>query len=330
MPKIDDVAEKAGVSVTTVSRVLNNRGYISQATREKVYQVMKELNYQPNEMARSLFRKKSNMIGLIIPTVSHPFFSELAHYLEYYADQSEYKILLCNSNRDVSKERKYIDMLKKSQVDAIIMGSMVLDVEHYRNLNLPIVSFDRIVDENIPVVTSDNLMGGKLASRLLINKGCRKLAYIQSGIGGPHHNALFARGRFQGFIEELQNTGIEYFQLNLEVNDLDNQASGEDRIVSFLLAHPEVDGVFASSDIIATMVIQASHQLYKRIPEDMKIIGYDDVRIASLVVPRLTTIRQPIQKMSELTIELIIKQIEGEMVPMVNSLPVTLIERNTT
>ncbi|WP_261301635.1 LacI family DNA-binding transcriptional regulator [Paenibacillus andongensis] len=329
MPKIEDVAEKAGVSVTTVSRVLNNRGYISQATRDKVYQVMMELNYHPNEMARSLFRKKSNMIGLIIPTVSHPFFSELAHYLEYYADQSGYKILLCNSNRDVTKERKYIDMLKKNQVDAIIMGSMVLDVEHYRNLNLPIVAFDRVVDDTIPVINSDNLMGGKLAARLLVYKGCRKLAYMQGGVGGPHHHGLLAGGRLQGFAEELQHAGVEYVHLNLEVHDIDTVAS-EDTIVRFLLEHPEVDGVFASSDVIGAMVMQACYQLKKRIPEDIKIIGYDDVKIASLVVPRLTTIRQPIQKMSELTIELIAKQIEGEEVPMVNSLPVTLIERSTT
>lgn len=129
MVKITDVAEKAGVSVTTFSRVLNDRGYISQATRDKVYQAMKELNYQPNELARSLFRRKSNMIGLIVPNVSHPFFSELAYYLEEYAYQKGYKLLLCNSNGDVFKERKYIEMLKKNQVDGIIMGSHVLDVD---------------------------------------------------------------------------------------------------------------------------------------------------------------------------------------------------------
>lgn len=113
MPNLKDVAKQAGLSVNTVSRVLNNRGYISDKTKEKVYRVMKEMNYQPNEMARALFRKKSNMIGLIIPTISHPFFAELTNYLEYYADLKGYKLLLCNSNRNVSKEVEYIDMLKK-------------------------------------------------------------------------------------------------------------------------------------------------------------------------------------------------------------------------
>ncbi|PUA40171.1 LacI family transcriptional regulator [Paenibacillus elgii] len=329
MPKIEDVAAKAGVSVTTVSRVLNNRGYISQATRDKVAQAMKELNYQPNEMARSLFRKKSNMIGLIIPTVAHPFFSELVYQLEYYADQKGYKVLLCNSNRDISKERKYIDMLKKNQVDAIVMGSNVQDVKHYLNLNLPIISFDRTVANNIPIVTSDNYMGGRLASRLLIDKGCRKLAHISGGVGGPNHAALLASKRFQGFRDELPDTGIEHVSLELEVAGLGDKRN-VDELVRFFQEHPDADGVFATSDVLAALVIQACHQLKKTIPQEMKIIGYDDVGIASLVWPRLTSIRQPIREMSECAIELIAKLLQGEEVSMINSFPVTLIQRDTT
>ncbi|PYI52237.1 LacI family DNA-binding transcriptional regulator [Paenibacillus flagellatus] len=329
MPKIEDVAERAGVSVTTVSRVLNNRGYISQKTRDKVYQVMKELNYQPNEMARALFRRKSNMIGLIIPAISHPFFSELAYHLEYYADQRGYKLLLCNSDRDVVKERGYIDMLKKNQVDAIIMGSSVLDVQHYLHLNLPIVSFDRPLSNNIPFVTSDNFMGGRLAARLLIEKGCRQPAFVYRGIGGPHHHALLASGRAQGFDRECKEAGLEPLHLQLEPNDTDESGNNKE-LIRFFQEHPEVDGVFASSDVIAAEVIQACREGKKEIPADIKIVGYDDVRIASLVSPRLSTVKQPIRQMSERTIELIAKQIEGEDVPMTNTFPVTLIERGTT
>ncbi|WP_391557114.1 LacI family DNA-binding transcriptional regulator [Robertmurraya sp.] len=327
MVKITDVAEKAGVSVTTVSRVLNDRGYISQATRDKVYQAMKELNYQPNELARSLFRRKSNMIGLIVPNVSHPFFSELAYYLEEYAYQKGYKLLLCNSNGDVFKERKYIEMLKKNQVDGIIMGSHVLDVDDYLNLNLPIISFDRILAEDIPLISSDNFLGGQLASKLLISKECRKLAYIYGGIGGLQHNALLASARYQGFLEELKDTNIEHLSLVLVSSDTDNNVN---EIVGFLQEHSDIDGVFTSSDVIAAEVIQASYQLKKRIPEEIKIVGYDDVGIASLVSPRLTTISQPISRMCELTIELMAKQIDGVEVPLVNRLPVSIVERGTT
>lgn len=329
MPKIEDVAKKAGVSVTTVSRVLNNRGYISEKTRNKVYQVMKELNYQPNEMARALFRRKSNMIGLIIPSVSHPFFSELTYYLEYYADQRGYKLLLCNSNRDIAKERKYIEMLKKNQVDAIIIGSSVLDVKHYLNLNLPMVSFDRTVAEDIPIVTSDNLMGGRLATRLLIDKGCKQPLFVYRGIGGPHHQALLANGRSQGFAEEVAVAGTEPLHLQLEVNDKEERGN-EHEIIRFMEEHPDIDGVFASSDVIAAEVIHACRQLQKKIPKDIKIVGYDDVRIATLVSPRLSTIRQPIREMGQCTIDLIMKQLDGADIPKINSFPVSLIERETT
>src|SRR5471030_2413619 len=133
MATIKDVAEVAGITVTTVSRVLNNRGYISEKTRKKVYDAMQQLNYRPNEMARSLLRKKSNLIGLIIPTVAHPFFSELTNYIEYYAYKLGYKILLCNSYQDSVKEKEYIMMLKSNQVDGIIMASHTLEIDEYLN-----------------------------------------------------------------------------------------------------------------------------------------------------------------------------------------------------
>src|SRR5690606_26731085 len=121
MATIKDVAERVGVSVTTVSRVLNNRGYLSENLKRRVYEAMRELNYQPNELARSLLRKKSNIIGLIIPDITHPFFGEIARYVEYYAYKNKYKILLCNTQLNRSKEQEYLNMLKASQVDGIIM-----------------------------------------------------------------------------------------------------------------------------------------------------------------------------------------------------------------
>ncbi|GGF70474.1 LacI family transcriptional regulator [Paenibacillus albidus] len=329
MPNLKDVAKKAGLSINTVSRVLNNRGYISEKTREKVYRVMKEMNYQPNEMARALFRKRSNMIGLIIPTISHPFFAELTYYLEYYADHKGYKLLLCNSNRNVSKEVEYIEMLKKNQVDAIIMGSAVLDVQHYLHLDLPIVSFDRVISEDIPVVTSNNLEGGKLAARLLINKGCLHPVFIFRGIDGPQHRSMLAGQRRQGYEAEVESAGMEPLQLQLDAEGskhIENNAA----IIAYFQEHPEIDGVFASSDVIAAEVIHACYLLKKDIPSEIKIVGYDDVQIASLISPRLSTVRQPIQEMSDSIIQLVVKQIEGKEVSMVNTFPVTLVERGTT
>ncbi|MGG4143726.1 LacI family DNA-binding transcriptional regulator [Paenibacillus algorifonticola] len=335
MPKIDDVAKKAGVSVTTVSRILNNRGYISSTTREKVYQVMEELNYQPNELARSLFRKKSNLIGLIIPEIAHPFFSELTQHIEYYAFQNGYKLLLCNSQNDRTKEKQYIDMLKKNQVDGIIMGSMLLETDDYLQLKLPLVSFDRNIAEHVPLVTSDNKTGGGLVAKLLLDKGCRKLAFIYGGIKGYNgdllnNKSLFSGLRYEGFSAECKERNIQIVNFHLEINDYTDIDNGVEQLIRFFQENKEVDGIFATSDVIAAYVIQACLKLNKKIPDDIKIIGYDDVVLASLIMPRVTSVKQPIEEMAKQSVEILIQQINGETVKKDYVLGVSLVERGTT
>ncbi len=325
MSTIKDVAKIAGVTVTTVSRVLNNRGYISESTRKKVYQAMEDLNYQPNEIARSLYRKKSNIIGLIIPTVAHPFFGELTNYIEYYAYENGYKILLCNSHLDKVKEKEYVDMLKSHKVDGIIMGSHTLEVEAYLNLDLPIVTFDRFISESIPFISSDNYEGGRLATDFLINKGCKKIAHI---CGNLKLN-LLSNKRNEAFIVEANKRNIEHITVQTDIDVFESEQY-EKLVHKLLREHDDIDGIFCSSDILAANVIKVSTQLGKSIPEEIKIIGYDDVWESSMIVPQLTTIQQPIEEMSRLAVELIIKQINGESISTKNFLPVTLIERQTT
>lgn len=325
MATIKDVAQIAGVAVTTVSRILNNRGYIGEATRQKVYKVMEELDYQPNEIARSLYRRKSNIIGLIIPTVSHLFFGELTNYIEYYAYNSGYKILLCNSHRERAKEKEYIEMLKSHQVDGIIMGSHTLEVDEYINLNLPIVTFDRFISDNIPFISSDNFEGGKLATNLLIEKGCKRIAHISGNL----NLNLLANKRYEGFIVTANERNAEYVTVQADVNVLESNKY-EEVIYKLFKDYPDIDGIFASSDIIAVNTINACYQLNKKVPDDVKIVGYDDIRLASLIVPQITTIRQPTEDMSKLAIELISRQINGDDISFKNTLPVTLVERGTT
>jgi len=325
MATIRDIAERAGVTVTTVSRVLNNRGYISEATREKVYQAMKELDYQPNEIARSLVRGKTNILGLILPTVDHPFFSKLTFFVEYYAYAHGYKIMLCNSQLDQKKEKEYIEMLRGNQVNGIIMASHTLEVDEYINLNLPLVTFDRQISENIPFVSSDNYLGGTLATNFLIDKGCKKIAYI---CGNLNLN-LLANRRNDAFVATAQARKVKHVTVETNINVLD--VSQYDRLVLELFRkHPDIDGIFAGSDVVAASAIKVCHQQQREIPEEIKIIGYDDSDIASLVTPQLTTIRQPIEEMSELIVNLIHKQINKEEVTTENILPVTLVERETT
>jgi LacI family sucrose operon transcriptional repressor len=325
MATIHDVALKAGVSVTTVSRVLNNRGYISETTRNKVFKVMDELSYQPNEIARSLLRKQSNIIGLVIPSVSHPFFSELAERVEYYAYQEGYKVLLCNSQLDPVKERDYIDMLKRNRVDGIIMGSHTLEVDEYRSLSSPIVTFDRQIGDKIPFIGSDNYRGGELATELLVAKGCRKIAHIC----GHLKLELLANRRTDAFRDVVKKHGVEHFIMQTDMNVFD-QAQYEQLLRKLLEEHPDIDGIFATSDIIGAFASKECRRAGKRVPEDVRIVGYDDVGATRWLTPELTSIRQPIDDFGRLAVELLRKQLQGEKIQMANVLPVELIERGTT
>lgn len=325
MPTIKDVALKSGVTVTTVSRVLNNRGYISEATREKVQAAMKELNYQPNEIARSLFKKRSGLLGLIIPNVGHPFFAELTQYVELHAYSAGFKVILCNSYRDGVKENDYIDMLRRNQVDGIIMGSHTLDYGRFLSLQMPIVTLDRFFSEDIPSVTSDNYRGGLLATELLIRKGCRKLAHIS----GPLSLSTQANRRFDGFKEAAEKAGIPYVVIETALNRFEDEEYRE-KTEALLDAHPDIDGVFCSSDVIAANFIQIARQRGLRIPSDLQVVGFDDIRMASLLAPALTTIRQPIEEMARTAVETLRKMVDGEDRQVIHVLPVELIERETT
>ena len=325
MANIKDVAKLANVSVTTVSRVLNNKGYISDETRESVRKAMEELDYQPNEVARSLFRRQSNMIGLIIPSVSHPFFAQLTRYIEFYAHEFGYKIVLCNSLMQSGKEREYIELLRRHQVDGIIMGSHTLEIAEYSGLNLPIVSFDRQIAPDIPYVSSDNFTGGVLAGRHLIEKGCKKLAHISGNL----KLQMLSNKRNDGFIQACKEYDKTYYIYETDINVLGK--NDYTQVVETLFKeHPDIDGIFASSDIIAAQIIKKCTDLGRRVPEDVKIVGYDDTDIAKYLIPAITTIAQPIESMARYAIDYVIKQIEGEVVPNEIVLPITLRVRGTT
>lgn len=325
MATIHDVAKIADVSVTTVSRVLNNRGYISETTRTKVYKAMEELNYQPNEIARSLLRKQSNVIGLIIPNVSHPFFSELANHVENYAYELGFKMLLCNSQLDKVKEKDYIEMLKRNRVDGIIMGSHTLQVEEYINLSSPIVTIDRQISADIPYISSDNFTGGRLAAELLISKGCKKIAHICGNL----ELQLLANQRTDSFQAVMKEKGIEHLIIQTDMNVFD-QTQYEQIIHELFQEHPDIDGIFATSDIIAAYAVKECAAAGKRIPADVKIIGYDDINAAKWMTPEITTLKQPIAEIGKTAVDLIVKQMNQEPFEAENILPVTMIERATT
>ncbi|MDZ4992541.1 LacI family DNA-binding transcriptional regulator [Clostridium perfringens] len=325
-PKIKDVAKLANVSETTVSRVLNNRGYISSETREKVENAMKELNYFPNDIARSLFNKKTNLIGLILPTTQNPFFGELAFHIERLCNSLGYKILLCNSLNDVATEKKYLEMLMRNQVDGIIVGTHNQGISDYENQNLAIVSIDTYLSENIPIISSDNYLGGKLATELLISKGCKNIINID----GEFILKTQARLRKKAYEDVMKKYGMK--AITYEVVHTFKHEDQVQIANKILKEHPEVDGIFATNDLFAAAFINQARKYGKRIPEDVKVIGYDGTETCLSFLPELSTVKQPIELIAKRSIDMLIKGINNKFYEknIKEILPVEILVKETT
>ena len=325
MSTLKDVAERAGVTVTTVSRVINNRGYISEKTRQKVYDVMKEIGYQPNEVARSLSKQHTSTIGVIVPHIVHPYFAKLLSNIESAAAAENYKMIVCNSKEERSNERKYVEMFKSNQVAGIILCSGTVSANEFLNLNIPIVTIecdDALGDCNIQC---DNYMGGVLATEHLAKCGCKEIVHFS----GVERQVMPADRRCVGFREVCGKYGIRHHEIETSEASYSVMEYLEN-IKQTLQTYPEIDGIFASSDLIAAQLLQVCHKLSIDVPSQMKIVGFDDVNIASLTTPPITTIHQPIKEMAKMAVELLVRSGNGELVPNRTTLPVSLVVRETT
>lgn len=321
-PTIDDIAKLAKVSKTTVSRVLNDRGYISQETKNKVHLAMKELNYYPNELARSLYHQHTYFIGLIFPTTSNPFFGELIFYIENIASSLGYKTLLCNSLGRVDKEQNYLEMLQRNQVDGIIVGAHNRNIPDYQRISLPIVAIDRYLSEKIPVIASDNLNGGRMATKWLLDHGCKKIIHIN----GPHELETPANKRRTGYEEIMSKAGK--VPITYEVHEGLIYKDYVETIRKIFHDHSDVDGIFASDDIIAAAIFSEAKKQGINVPDELKVVGYDGTETVRICLPYLTTIKQPIKNMAEKAVNILISQIKGEMDIQYKEyiLPVELVE----
>lgn len=325
MATIVDVARLAGVTPTTVSRVINNRGYISEKTKKRVHEVMDELGYQPNEIARSLTKQKSNTIGVIVPHISHPYFAKLISNLENEAAKKYYKIILCNSKEKAEKEKQYLDMCKSNRVAGIIICSGNVESNKINTGGIPVVLLEKNFEEGKLGIQCDNYQGGKIATEHLIECGCKKILHLS----GVIDEEMPADNREKAFIDVCSKNEIEYFIKKYDI-DTYNQMNYYDYIKAALNEIEGVDGIFASSDLIAAQVIQVCNEIKIRIPEDIKLVGFDDVDISQLTTPRITTVHQPIKEMARLSIELIDAKYNNIEVNEKTILSIKLIIREST
>lgn len=316
-PKLEDVAAAAGVSKTTVSRVLNHRGYLSEKTIAKVQKAMQELDYRPNIIARQLYKQRTDLVGMIFPTVDNPFFSQLEAEMERQLYRNGYKVLIGNSQNDPAKEENYLQQLLTHQVDGLIVGTQNRGLIGYQHANLPVVAIDQVVGKNIPVVSSDNYQGGLLATQRLLDDGCRHIIHTNGplGLDTPTQKR---REAYEHLMTKNNLPAITY-HLDFNISTIDKE-----RVFRRIFEeHPEVDGIFAANDTDASTIINLASEYGKRIPEDLKIVGYDGSNVTRLLLPGLTTIQQPIDEMADLAVQLLQACINGQNVKSV-VLPVTI------
>lgn len=321
MPTIKDVAKKANVSVATVSRVINNTGYVNHETRKIVKVAIDELGYVPNELARSLFKKQSKIIGLIVPHISTYFFGELIESLEDAIMKAGYKLMIFNSKDDVELEKKYVNVLSQYNIDGLILVANTSSAKLYLNLKMPIITIDHIIDKDIPSVTSDNVQGGELAAYKLIEAGAKKIIHFR----GPS-DLITVIARSRGFYQVMDEANIDVYSF-----DLDFKSPDIDDIEMFIKKYPDVDGIFCSSDIIAMYTISVLQRLGYNVPTDVQVIGFDNIQLAGVLLPRLTTVSQELKIMGQKAIDKLVTLVDKKTLEEIHSIvPVTLIVRDST
>lgn len=303
MATIKDVAKLADISVATVSRYINKNGYVSSKSKLAIEKAIHELNYKPNQIARSLSTKQMHIIGLIVPDISNPFFPELARAIEDTALKEGYTVILCNSDENAEKELHYIETLQQKYIAGFIIATNQLPIEQYRKLNVPIVLLDRVLEIDLPSVTSKNQQGAETAIHYLIDRHVKEVAFFS----GPK-NLEPVQQRLAGF-----KKGI--FEKNLKSHIFESPfdfLEAEKIALEALVKYPTIDGVFASSDMIAMGVLKAAHKLGIRVPEELQIVGFDGIAIGEIVTPGLTTVAQNIYALGEAATKMLVQQINGE------------------
>lgn len=311
MSNIREVAMRAGVSITTVSHVVNNTRFVSGDVRTRVLDAIHETNYQPNALARSLRRGKTHTIGLILPDSGNPFFAEIGRAVEGEAFAKGYSVIFCNTESNLVREDFYLEVLAKKRVDGIILVSGGLPTKSLflaHTQQTPLVVVDRdSSDLAIDTVLTDNLGGGLLATRHLINLGHKRIACL-AGASSVSPSAQ----RLNGYRQALQESGLPFDETLVRRGDY-LAASGWANGRELLTMTDRPTAIFACNDMMAIGILRASAELGINVPSDLALVGFDDIELAAYVNPPLTTVAQDKQKIGEIAVSLLVDKIGDEV-----------------
>ncbi|WP_028778028.1 LacI family DNA-binding transcriptional regulator [Shimazuella kribbensis] len=329
---IKDIAKMAGVSITSVSRVLNNKTEgISESTRQRVLKIIEQHNYRPNAIARSMITKNTKTIGLIIPDIRNPFFSDLARGIEDVASESKYSILLCNTDSTLGKIIDYLWLLKEKNVDGMIFAcsdpTLNREVHTFvKQNNIPVVIVDRgLEDQMYSGVFIDNEKAAYMATKHLL-----ELSHTRIGcISGPSF-IKNSNERLEGYFKAHQEFGVPTDKSLIRVGEY--VMEGGYQAAKELLEQTDVTALFAFNDLMAFGVYQAAEELGLKIPDDISVVGFDNLKYNLLLHPKLTTMEQPIYEIGEVATKLLLEQIEEGKSDQIKSvfLDTKLIVREST
>ena len=305
------IAGELGVSITTVSKVLNNREDIGHATRARVLAKVAELGYQPNAVARSLTLRRTHTIGVVIPDLMHSFFVEIVAGLEAAASARGYGLLLCSSNEDPAKERQELDMLRQRQVDGIVLGSASAHgntdlLQHIGSIGIGLVMIDRDDHPDVAcdrVVTNDHEVG-RLATAHLLSQGRKAIAHLTGT------QVLHARRRADGYRAALKAAGVKV-RAEWIVRGGFKEADGYRGMQTLLSLRPRVEAVFAANDPAAIGAMKAAWDAGLRVPEDVAVIGAGDIAMGDMLRVPLSTVSWSREEQGRAAAQLLLDRIDG-------------------
>ncbi|KON88703.1 LacI family transcriptional regulator [Sporosarcina globispora] len=324
---IKDVAKKANVSIATVSRILNAQSGYSEKTKIRVLQVIEELGYQPNAIARGLINKRTHTIGVLFPKLSSSLVTDLLDGIEKAAGISGSSVIVCHTEYNGEKTLKYLQLLSEKRVDGIIFASEVLREEYYQFLkksNIPIILLSTESPSfSIPHVKVNDFHAAYSAASYLIEKGHKNIGMIS----GNKEDMIAGKPRIEGFQKALADAHIPLSEENVVYKKGFSFPDGVEGLKELLKQFPSVTALFAASDEIAIGALSAAYHLGIKVPDELSIIGYDNLNIASMSIPPLTTVSQPLKEMGETAAGMLFKLLETGKAPNSILMPHQIIER---
>lgn len=305
---LDDIAQAAGVSKQTVSRALNNKGEIDPDTKERILKLAADLRYRPNQLARAFHTQKTRLVGLLVPDVTNPFFAEVARGVQDAAVAYAYHVVLCNTDEDAGTEVELMEHLASQGIDGLITfttRASLNQILQFADSFKPIVTINRrLAHPNIYAVMSNNRHGAELAARQFLAE--KRAA---PGMLASSTLPLSESGRVRGYTETFAAHGQPIAPSRIS-QDVPTLAGGYAAAKNLLTEHPETDAIFTYNDLMALGALRACHEFGRRIPQEISLIGFDDIFLTAMSYPALSTIRIDKHAMGQIAFQRVLEVIE--------------------